>query len=246
MSGADTYGNASLAQALHMAARRPTLLILAEAQSEAGPEDPPFQDYGGHVVLPAQGKTGAGLEVYVRSGTTTLASLLWSKEDANALLMEVLAPWGRHHVLARHAPQINIGVGTYVRCWATIWREVTCLVDRTTVVVVTDTNSAARPADRGTPRPEHTGYRSFLRAFNLRDLVDLHPVPQGTYSCFQRAACSRIDTIACHSEAQFTIASSHYWASTPLWDHHVPLLFTVAFPVIRLDKPSPHTVSGTP
>ena len=234
-----------LAQALHMAARRPTLLILAEAQSRAGPEDPPFHDYARHVVLPAQGKTGAGLEVYVRVGTTTWASLLWSKEDANALLMEVLTPWGRHHVLAAHAPQINIGIEPYVRWWATIWREVTCLVDRTTVLVVTDTNSAARPADRGTPRPRDTGYRTFLRAFNLRDLVDLHPVPQGTYSCFQGAARSRIDTIACHNEAQFTIASYHYWGSTLLSDHHVPLLFTVAFPVIRLDKPSPHTVSRT-
>ena len=197
-----------LAQALHMAARRPTLLILAEAQSRAGPEDPPFQDYARHVVLPAQGKTGAGLEVYVRTGTTTRASLLWGAEDANALLMEVLTPWGRHHVLAAHAPQISIGVEPYVRWWAAVWREVTCLVDPTTVLVVTDTNSAARPADRGTPRPEDTGYRTFLRAFNLRDLVDLHPVPQDTYSCFQGAARSRIDTAACHSEAQFTIAST--------------------------------------
>ena len=229
-----------------MAARRPTLLILAEAQSWAGPEDPPFQDYARHVVLLAQGKTGAGLEVYVRAGTTTRASLLWSTEDANALLMEVLTPWGRHHVLAAHAPQINMGVEPYVRWWATIWREVTCLVDPATVLVVTDTNSAARPADRGTPRPEDTGYRTFLRAFNLRDLVDLHPVPQGTYSCFQGAARSRIDTGACQSGAQFTIASYHYWASTLLSDHHVPLLFTVAFPVIRLDRPSPHTVSRTP
>ena len=235
-----------LAQALHMAARRPTLLSLAEAPSRAGPEDPPFQDYARHVVLPAHGKTGAGLEVYIRAGTTTRASLLWSREDANALLMEVLSPWGRHHVLAAHAPQINIGIEPYVRWWATIWREVTCLVDPTTNLVVTDTNSAARPADRGTPRPEDTGYRTFLRAFNLRDLVDLDPVPQGTYSCFQGAARSRIDTIACHREAQFTIALYHYWESTLLSDHHVPLLFTVAFPVIRLDKPSPHTVSRTP
>ena len=229
-----------------MAACRPTLVILAEAQSRAGPEDPPFQDYARHVVLPAQGKMGAGLEVYVRAGITTRASLLWSTEDANALLMEVLTPWGRHHVLAVHAPQMNIGVEPYVRWWATIWRDVTCLVDPATVLVVTDTNSAARPADRGTLRPEDTGYRTFLRAFNLRDLVDLHLVPQGTYFCFQGAARSRIDTIACHSEAQFTIASYHYWASTLLSDHHVPPLFTVEFPVIRLDNPSPHTVSCTP
>ena len=49
-----------------MAARRPTILILAEAQSKAGPEDPPFEDYTRHVVLPAQKKTGAGLDVYSR------------------------------------------------------------------------------------------------------------------------------------------------------------------------------------
>ena len=235
-----------LAQALHMAARRPTLLILAEAQSQARPEDPPLQDYARHVVLPAQGKTGAGLEVYVRTATTTRVSLLWGKEDANALLMVVLTPWGRRHLLAAHAPQINIGIEPYVRWWATIWREVTCLVDPTTVLVVTDTNSVARPVDRGTLRPEDTSYRTFLRAFNLRDLVDLDPVPQGIYSCFQGAARSRIDTVAFHSEAQFTIASYHYWGSTLLSDHHVPLLFTIAFPVIRLDKPSPHTVPRTP
>ena len=189
-----------------MAARRPSLLILAKAQSRASPEDPPFQDYAPHVVLPAQGKTGAGPEVYVREWTTTRASLLWSKEDAIALLLEVLTPWGGHHVLAAHAPQINIGIEPYMRWWATVWRDVTCLVDPTTVLVVTETNSAARPADRGTPRPEDTGYYTILRAFNLTDLVDLHPVPQGTYSCFQGAARSRIDTIACHNEAQFTIA----------------------------------------
>ena len=75
-----------------------------------GPEGSLFQDYTRHVVLPAHGKTVAGLEVYVRTATTTRASLLWGKEDANALLIEVLTPWGRHHVLAAHAPQVNIGV----------------------------------------------------------------------------------------------------------------------------------------
>ena len=66
-------------------------------------------------MLPAGGKTGAGLDVYVRSGTTTRATLLWGKEDANALLMEVLTPWGKHHVLAAHAPHINIGCEPYVK-----------------------------------------------------------------------------------------------------------------------------------
>ena len=34
--------------------------------------------------------------------------------------MEVLTPWGKHHVLVAHAPQINIGVEPYVRWWAGI------------------------------------------------------------------------------------------------------------------------------
>ena len=62
--------------------------------------------------------------------------------------MEVLTPWGKHHVLAAHAPQIDIGVEPYVRWWGGVWREVTCIVDPATVLVVTNTNSAARPADR--------------------------------------------------------------------------------------------------
>ena len=86
-------------------------------------------DYARHVVLPAIGKTGAGLDVYVRSTTTTRATLLKGREDANATLMEVLTPWGKHHVLAAHAPQINIGCEPYVRWWADIWREVTRMVD---------------------------------------------------------------------------------------------------------------------
>ena len=148
-------------------------------------------------------------------------------------------------MLVAHAPQTNIGCEPYVRWWADIWREVTCIMDPTSVQVLIHTNSAARPADRGTPRPDDTSYRTFLLAFNLKDLVDLHPVPPGTYSCFQGTARSRIDTITCHSEATFTIASYHHWGSTLLSDHHAPLLFTVAHPVARLDKPSPNTVSRT-
>ena len=51
------------------------------------------------------------------------------------------------------------------------------MVDPTSVPVVTDTNSLAQPEDRGTPRLDDTRYRTFLRAFNPRDLVDLHLVP---------------------------------------------------------------------
>ena len=76
-----------LAQALQTAGHRPMVLILAEAQSRAGPEDPPFLDYMRHIVLPGNGKTGAGLHVYVQSTTTTQATRLWGTEDANALLM---------------------------------------------------------------------------------------------------------------------------------------------------------------
>ena len=59
------------AQALHMVARRPTVHILAEAQSSAGQEGPPFLDSTRHVVLPANGKTGVAFDVHVCSGTTT-------------------------------------------------------------------------------------------------------------------------------------------------------------------------------
>ena len=145
-----------LAQALHMVARRPTILILAEAQSKAGPEDPPFFDYSWHIVLLAHGKTGAGLDVYVRAGTTTRATLLWGKEDANALLMEVLTPWGKHHVLAAHAPQI--GCEPYVRWWADILLEVTCIVDPASVLMVTDTKSVARPGEPRALMIQATGH----------------------------------------------------------------------------------------
>ena len=120
------------------------------------------------------------------------------------------------------------------------------MVDPASVVVVADTNSAARPADRGTPRPDDKGYWAFVRAFNLRDLVDLHPVPTETYSCFQGTARSRIDTVACHSDATVAVASYHCWGSTLMSDHHVPLLFTLTHLVVRLGKPCPHTVSRTP
>ena len=41
-----------------MVARRPTILILAEAQYRAGPEDPLFLDYMRHIVLPPMGRRG--------------------------------------------------------------------------------------------------------------------------------------------------------------------------------------------
>ena len=78
-----------LMEALHMASRRPTILIVAEAPSKAGSEDP----HTWHVVLPAHGKTRAGLDVYVRAGTPTRPTPLIGKEDVNALLMEVPTLW---------------------------------------------------------------------------------------------------------------------------------------------------------
>ena len=50
--------------------------------------------------------------------------------------------------------------------------------------VVVPGTSAARPADQAAPRADDTGYRTFLQAFSLCDVVHQHPVPQGTYSCF--------------------------------------------------------------
>ena len=43
-----------------------------------------------------------------------------------------------------------------------------------------------------------------------------------------------------------TLASYHFWDSTALSDHHIPLRFTVTHPVARQEKPNPHTVSRTP
>ena len=50
------------------------------------------------------------------------------------------------------------------------------MVDPASVLVVVDTNSAARPADKGTPRLDDMGSRALPRAFNPRDLVDKHPI----------------------------------------------------------------------
>ena len=59
------------------------------------------------------------------------------------------------------------------------------MVDPASVLMVAHTNSAAPPANTGTARPDDTGYRTFLRAFNLKELLDRHPVPTETHSCFQ-------------------------------------------------------------
>ena len=99
---------------------------------------------------------------------------------------------------------------------------------------------------RGTPRLDETHYTMFLRAFNLRDLVDVPPVPVESQSCFQGPAHFRVDTVACYTDATIAVASYQCWGSTLLSDHHVPLLFTLPHQVVQLEKPCPDTVSGTP
>ena len=147
--------------------------------------------------------------------------------------------WGKHHVLAADAPELHIGCEPYVRWWADMSHEVTRMVDPTSVLVVTDTNSAFRPTDIGTPRPDDTGYRTFVRACNLTDLGDLQPVPAETYSSFKGAGGFRIYTVACHRRATVKIASYHDWGSPLLSNHHVPLLFTATQLVARLHNPAP-------
>ena len=72
------------------------------------------------------------------------------------------------------------------------------MIDCTSVALLADTNSAARPEDQSRRRREDVGYRTFLRAFNLRDLVDMHATPPGTYSCFE-GYDGRINTVAHHA-----------------------------------------------
>ena len=61
-------------------------------------------------------------------------------------------------------PQINIGREPYVMWWATIWGEGTRMVDLTSVLVLARTNSAARLAERGGPRLDDMGDRTFLKS----------------------------------------------------------------------------------
>ena len=46
------------------------------------------------------------------------------------------------------------------------------MVDPASVLVVADSNWTAWPAQWETARLDDTGFRTFLRVFNLRDLVD--------------------------------------------------------------------------
>ena len=77
-------------------------------------------------------------------------------------MIQVPTPWGKHHVLAAHAPQINIGCEPYLRWWADMWCDVTRMLDPTTVLVLTDTKSASRPTGRETPRSHDMDYGTFL------------------------------------------------------------------------------------
>ena len=79
-------------------------------------------------------------------------------------------PWGWHHVLAVHS---HVGQDVYLQWWAD-------MVDPTSILLLADTNSVARPEGRSRPRGEDVSYRAFLRAFDLQYLVDMHTVPAGT------------------------------------------------------------------
>ena len=94
----------------------PTVLILVEAQSRMGHEEPP-RSWTTHAVssFPLMARRGPVLTCMSARGQPP--DQLWGHADTNALLMEVLTPWGRHHVLAA---QINIGYEPYVQWWAEI------------------------------------------------------------------------------------------------------------------------------
>ena len=120
------------------------------------------------------------------------------------------------------------------------------MVDPTSFLVVIEANSAARPPNKGLPRPSDTGYRTLVQASGHRDLVHLHPVPPATDSWFEGVVCARMDMLARHSEATSTVPAYQYWGSALLSYHHVPLLFTVTNQVAWPDKASAHTVYRTP
>ena len=48
-------------------------------------------------------RAGTSKDAYVPEGIATRATLLWDRGDGNTLLMEVLTPWGKQHVLAVHS-----------------------------------------------------------------------------------------------------------------------------------------------
>ena len=76
-----------------MATRHPTVLILAEARSRAGLEDPPI--LGVHTAHSAarQWQDGGTFPCVCPFGDHHQATPFWGHEDANALLMEVLPLW---------------------------------------------------------------------------------------------------------------------------------------------------------
>ena len=129
------------------------------------------------------GRVGTGINVYVQEGIATRAALMWDRGDDNTLVMGVFTPRGKHHVLAVHSPQSQVGQEVYLQWCADMWRHVAQVVDPISVLLLADMNLAARPEDRSRPRGDEVGYRTFLRAFDLRDLIDLRPVPWG-YSWF--------------------------------------------------------------
>ena len=173
-----------LAQALHMVARRPTVLILAEARSGKGPEDPPFLNYTRHIVLPANGKTGAVSMCMSARGPPPGQSCSAVMRTPTPSYWRC-SPCGESITCRRPMPpKSTVAVSPTSGGGRRYGARLPGMVDAALVLVVADTNSAARPADRGTPRPDDTGYQAFLRAFTLKDLVDV-PRPDRDLLLFQ-------------------------------------------------------------
>ena len=58
-------------------------------------------------------------------------------------------------------------------------------------MLLADTDLAARLNDRSRPRGEDISTCTFLRAFNLQNLVHMHAIPANTYSSYQRDTLTR-------------------------------------------------------
>ena len=139
--------------------------------------------------LPVPTAAWAELPVSRAGGTTPEGAAVPTDSDLGKGRHQCLAnggahPWGEAARVGDPCTQINIGCRPYLRWWTEILCEVTRMLSPTFGLVVTNTYSAAGPADTGTPRSDDTRYRTFLRAFNLMDLKDLHLVPPHIYSCF--------------------------------------------------------------
>ena len=142
-----------LAQALRMAVCCPTVLILAEAHSSVAPEDPPFLDYTRQTLLPPKWQEGGRFRCLCPFRDHHPSNPALGPLGCQCALDGGARPVGKAACASSPCPQINIGCEPYVRWWAMIWREVTREVDPASALVLANTNSTTRPADRGTLRP---------------------------------------------------------------------------------------------